>query len=146
MNVKRRIKVHKTTLALAAVLALSGNVWATPPVPSLSGDLNGNMVTVEITTPTMTEIGLCPNPAVLGATYHVKAKILQPSGRLLGFASGERLFNCDFTADQLVSMSLTVFPGLGLKRGPATIMFQAYENTASGSEEMWEYGYRINLH
>ena len=171
MKVMRRMKMIKTALALAAVLAMAGTGWAKPGNgnggggPGVNGDLNGNTVTVVITVPTQTQAGLCPTTPVVppvGTTvdtdYNLKAYIFQPSGRMFGIALGTNTFNCDTLADQQVTVVLQVFPGLTLKPGPATLLYQAIETTltttttATGTtstttnEVIYEFGSRVDLH
>jgi hypothetical protein len=150
----QKMKGLKRALAVVAVLAMTGTAaWAKKGGggPGIAGELNGDTVTVQLTLPTSTQVGLCPNPASLTATYVVRAKIFQPSGRLLGIASGEASFNCDATIDQVVPVTLQVFPGLTLKPGPATFLYQAFETDPASipptiDEQIYEYGFRIDLH
>lgn len=156
MKVTRRMKLVKAAVALATVLALSGTGWAKKGGggPGLSGDLDGDTVTVTLTIPTSTDSTVCPDTPISGATYHVKARIYQPSGRLLGIASGQQVFTCNNSQDQEVIVVMQVFPGLTLKPGPATILFRAIETvtttTATGTttdrEEIYEFGSRVDLH
>jgi hypothetical protein len=168
MKVMRKMKVIKTALALAAVLAMSGNGWAKQGGGGhgVNGDLNGDIVTLEVTVPTKTEAGLCdsvtPTPGPTPAptkTYSIKAYIFQPSGRMFGIAIGynTETFTCDTAADQQVDVQMKVFPGLSLKPGPATLLYQVTETTTTTStgptptttlanEVIYEYGYRIDLH
>ena len=155
MKVMRRMKMIKTALALAVVLAMAGTGWAKPGFggPGVNGDLNGNTVTVVITVPTKTEVGLCDStPPPLGTTkaYTLKAYIFQPSGRMFGIALGTNTFTCDTLADQQVTVALQVFPGLTLKPGPATLLYQAIETTTTTTtttnEVIYEFGSRVDLH
>ena len=155
MKVLRRMKMIKTALALAVVLAMAGTGWAKPGFggPGVNGDLNGNTVTVVITVPTNTEVGLCDStPPPLGTTkaYTLKAYIFQPSGRMFGIALGTNTFTCDTLADQQVTVALQVFPGLTLKPGPATLLYQAIETTTTTTtttnEVIYEFGSRVDLH
>jgi hypothetical protein len=164
MKVMRKMKVIKTALALAAVLAMSGNGWAKQGGggPGVNGDLNGDIVTLEVTVPTKTEAGLCdsvtPTPGTT-KTYAIKAYIFQPSGRMFGIAIGynTETFTCDTAMDQQVDVQMKVFPGLSLKPGPATLLYQVIETTPTTStgptptttvanEVIYEFGYRIDLH
>ena len=164
MKVMRRMTVIKTAIALAAVLAMNGTGWAKKGFagPGLAGDLNGNTVTVDVTVPTKTE-ALCPvvTPPPVGTTisysYIVTTYIFQPSGRMFGIALGGNTtdpFTCDTNADEVVSLQLQVLPGLTLKPGPATLLYKVTETTTTttiggtttGSEVIWEYGSRVDLH
>ena len=155
MKVMRRMKMIKTALALAVVLAMAGTGWAKPGFggPGVNGDLNGNTVTVVITVPTNTEVGLCDTTVLpVGTTkaYSIKAYIFQPSGRMFGIALGTNTFTCDTLADQQVTVALQVFPGLTLKPGPATLLYQAIETTTTTTtttnEVIYEFGSRVDLH
>ena len=157
MKVMRRMKMIKTALTLVAMLAMCGNVWAKPGFggPGVNGDLNGNTVTVAITVPTNTEVGLCDTTVLpVGTTkaYSIKAYIFQPSGRMFGIALGTQPFTCDTTADQQVTVALQVFPGLTLKSGPATLLFQVIETTttttppSATNDVVYEFGSRVDLH
>jgi hypothetical protein len=157
----RKIKI---ALVLVATLAMAGTGWAKPGNgggPGVNGDLNGNTVTVVVTVPTNTEVGVCDStPPPLGTTkaYTLKAYIFQPSGRMFGIALGTNTFTCDILADQQVTVVLQVFPGLTLKPGPATLLYQAIETTltttttATGTtstttnEVIYEFGSRVDLH
>jgi hypothetical protein len=149
----------KLALALAAVLAMSGNGWAKSG--GLSADLNGDTVTLEVTVPTNTDAALCDSVNTTpgtAQTYAIKAYIFQPSGRMFGIALGYNTqpFSCDTTIDQQVPMELQVFPGLRLKSGPATFLFQVIQTTTTASspttpstttnEVIYEYGSRVDLH
>ena len=165
MKVMRRMKMIKTALALAAVLAMAGTGWAKPGNgngggPGVNGDLNGSTVTVVITVPTKTQAGVCETPTIppIGTTittiHTLKAYIFQPSGRMFGIALGTEPFTCDLLADQQVTVTLQIFPGLTLKPGPATLLYQAIETTTTTTattstttnEVIYEFGSRVDLH
>jgi hypothetical protein len=159
MRAMRKIKI---ALVLVATLAMAGTGWAKPGNgggPGVSGDLNGDTVTLEVTVPTQTEVGLCDStPLPLGTTkaYSIKAYIFQPSGRMFGIALGynTETFTCNTTIDQQVDVELKVFPGLTLKPGPATLLFQVVETTTNATtippsvvnDVIYEFGSRVDLH
>ena len=153
----------KTAVALAAVLAMAGTGWAKPGNGNgnggANGGLSGDTVTVVITVPTKTE-GLCETPTIppvgttITTTHTLKAYIFQPSGRMFGIALGTGTFTCDLLADQQVTVTLQIFPGLTLKSGPATLLYQAIEATTTTTattstttnEVIFEFGSRVDLH
>jgi hypothetical protein len=159
MRAMRKIKM---ALVLVATLAMVGTGWAKPGFggPGVNGDLNGNTVTVVITVPTKTEVGLCETPTTppvgttITTTHTLKAYIFQPSGRMFGIALGTNTFDCNTLADQQVTVALQVFPGLTLKPGPATLLYQAIETTTTttatttttSTEVIYEFGSRVDLH
>ena len=153
----------KLALALVAMLAMSGTVWAAKPSgagPGIPGDLNATRteVTLEATVPLMEAppTGLC-DTANTAQTYSIKAYIFQPSGRIfaIGIGSNTEIFSCSTLADQQVDMLIKALPGLSFKPGPATLVYQVIQTTTNTTDPLnptitdlvvYEYGSRVDLH
>ena len=155
MKVMRRIKMIKTALTLAAVLAMAGTGWTKPSFggPGTSGELNGprTEAIVDITVP---PYALCNTLNTLQG-YAVKAYIFQPSGRIFAIGiSDPTSFTCSPSADVVVQDVLVkAFPGLSFKPGPATLLFQVFLIEDDGNPatplvetNIYEFGSRVDLH
>lgn len=111
----------KRALALAAVLALTGTGWAkngNGGGPGIPGDLNGTRDSVTLSV----QVDACT--AAPGQTYSVKAKIFQPSGRLLAIGIGTTSFTCQAVAQTVDNVTVNAVSGLTFKPGPATLVYE----------------------
>ena len=156
MQQMQKMKGLKRALAVVAVLAMTGApAWAKKGGngPGVPGDMSATgEVTMQVSVPAFESCIAPTSPAT--QSYSIKAYIFQPSGRIfaIGIGSNTEAFGC-LTTEQLVDVTVTPFPGLNFKPGPATLLFQVIStdddgdvNTPAVDTVVYENGSRIDLH
>lgn len=135
-----KIAALKRSLALAAVVAMTGTAAAKNAAGGVPGDLSPDR-----TSATVTVAAQC-DPLTQGASGTLSVYIFQPSGRLLNFGIGSGTVTCNNTATPQ-EVTVNAVSGLRFKPGPATLLIRLTTVDPVTSEPIFsESGSRVDLH
>ena len=140
MKAMDKIAALKRSLALTAVIAMTGTASAKNVPGGVPGELSADR-----TSATVTVAAQC-DPLTQGASGALSVYIFQPSGRLLNFGIGTGTVTCDNTATPQ-EVTVNAVSGLAFKPGPATLLIRLTTVDPLTSQPTFsESGSRVDLH
>jgi hypothetical protein len=120
MNPVNKMKALKGAVALAAILAMSGNAFGKKNGngPGIPGSLSSNRL--EVTVP-MSDLPPCP----VNTTATLSVYIIQSVGRLINIGTYSTAITCNGQATTFPDgITVEAFQGLSFQPGPATLLIR----------------------